>query len=314
MSFVKSPAKLVTVGIPVYNESARIVDCIKSVQAQTYPNIEICISDNCSSDGTDELVRQLAEENSNIRLTRQDRNMGGLVNFGTVRRMAGGEYFMWLGADDRILPTYIEKMVAELKQYPKAAVAHSATCQVDEYGMTTAVIRYGNGYNPNNTGPLRQALQTLAPHKDVRHKKLNLYVYGLHRKRTLDRIMSQRHDPLLDGDRYLTALVALSGGFRYVDEPLYIKHVYSLTYEERWPDDPGILARQRRRNLADWHALRCVFACRAIPFWRRWYGVIIVAPFLVHRIARTLRKAVFIRVKRGLKMVLVGLGLRANRG
>ena len=292
---------LVTVGIPVYNESARIVDCIRSVQAQTYPNIEICISDNCSSDGTYELARQLAEESSNIRLVRQERNMGALANFGSVRRMAGGEYFMWLGSDDRILPTYIEKMVEQLEAHPRAAVAQSAVLRINERGKVLQEVKYRDTFDQDRDGPLTQAMRALTPKRSARRMKLNLYVYGLFRKSIIDGIGGE--EAVLCGDRVLPALAALSGGLRYVEEPLFIKRV---RLKKRSPDDPALVERLNRRRVANivWWVLRCPI----IPFWRRWYGLIIVFPFMVERAKKTIKVALPRPIRRMLKHILSWVG------
>ena len=103
--------------------------------------------------------------------------------------------------------------------------------------MTRASLSVRRGtagaFNPNKNGPLRQAMHTLTPFKALREKKLNLYIYGLYRKSILDQIMEQPECPVDAGDRVLPALAALSGGLRYVDEPLFAKHVHQQSYEER---------------------------------------------------------------------------------
>jgi glycosyltransferase involved in cell wall biosynthesis len=274
-------AKLVSIGIPVLNESSRILGCVKSVLAQTYPDIEICISDNASIDGTYELVQELAQAHTNVRVMRQRENLEVTANFEAVRRMATGTYFMWLGADDRILPTYIERTVEQLESHPKATVAQSACYRVDDHGNAISEVRFEGAYNPNGSWPLLQALLTLTPFKALREKKLNLYVYGLYRKSILDRIMEQPECPVDAGDRVLPALAALSGGLRYVDEPLFSKLVHRRSFEERHPGDS--IRSVRRDRTKYWNIVRWVFACPTIPVWRRWYGVIIAFPFLVDR-------------------------------
>jgi glycosyltransferase involved in cell wall biosynthesis len=283
-----SARPLVSVGIPVYNEAHNVGDCIESVLAQTYPNVEICISDNASTDGTFDILQRLASNRASIRVERQEQNVGVLHNFEVVRRMARGKYFMWLGADDRILPTYVEKMVEQLEQHPSAAAAHSASLRVDDEGRTLSEVRYDGSFNPNNIGPLHQAMRVLTPFKRYRVRKLNLYVYGLYRRAVLDRIMTLPEHPLNAGDRVLPALAALSGGLRYVDEVLWIKHVYRHTSKHRQPEDP--LHAARRRNTSLGNLVHWVLICPTIPWWRRLHGVIIAAPFLNNRALVALKR------------------------
>jgi glycosyltransferase involved in cell wall biosynthesis len=284
-----SDLRLVSIGLPVRNESARLADCVQCVLQQSYPNIEICISDNASSDDTYELANQLAEKHGNIRVRRHEQNVGPLQNFDSVRCMAKGHYFMWLAADDRIDPTYVEKMVRELDSHLAAVVAHSATLRVGSAGQTLTEVRFSDRFNPNMQGLLRQALNVLTPFKTARERKLSLYVYGLYRKAALDDIFESVSNPLYFGDRVLPALAAASGGQRYVDEFLFHKRVHDLSHGKRNPGDTTFTVRDQNRkisNLVLWFA-----RCRTIPFWRRWYGLVIALPFVFDRIQNWLKAA-----------------------
>lgn len=273
MLLQKSRRKLVSIGVPVYNERARIEDCIKNVQSQTYANIEICISDNCSTDGTYDIARRLADESKNIRLVRQARHIEILENFGAVRRMASGEYFMWLGADDRIYPTYIEKMVDVLERNQHAVVAQSGVLRTDNGGNIIQKVRYSEAFDQNRDGPFVQARRILALSKSMKQKKLNLYVYGVYRKAVIDEIVGER--ALSWGDRILPVLAALSGGLRYVDEFLFVKHV---NLAKRSSDTPILQERVRHRHVQN--IIWWIMSCSTIPIWRRWYGIIIAGPFV----------------------------------
>ena len=274
--------------MPVFNEEARLEQCIDDLRNQTYPNIEICISDNASSDTTHEIALKLAKKYDNITVVRQDRPIGAFPNFDAVRRMARGKYFMWLGADDRIRPTYLEKTVEELERHPKAVVAHSACLRVDDDGEIIQKVQLFGSYNPNNVGPLRQAMLALSPFKSVRAYKFNLYVYGLFRKSFLDTIMDMPENILDKGDRVLPAVAALSGGLRYVDEFLFTKHVHTRSYQSRQPDDPLVAARERYSGLGQ--MIGWIFTAPTIPWRRRWYGIIVAAPYLLAKADDGLRR------------------------
>lgn len=278
----------VSIGVPVFNEEARLEECIHDLRRQTYPDIEICISDNASTDATYDIALRLAKIYDNIVVVRQDRPIGAFPNFDAVRRMASGKFFMWLGADDRIMPTYIEKMVDELERYPEATVAHSACLRVDDHGDIVQKVQLAGRYNPNNVGPLRQAMVALTPFRSVRLYKYNLYVYGLFRKSFLDQIMDQPENILDKGDRVLPAVAALSGGLRYVDEFLFAKHVHMRSYQSRQPNDPLVVARERYSGLGQ--MIGWIFTAPTIPWWRRWYGIIIAAPYLFAKMDNGLRR------------------------
>lgn len=274
-------APLVSVGIPVYNEAAKLEACVQYVLNQTYGNIEICISDNCSTDDTYDVAMKLASRHPNVRVIRQERNLGVVGNFDAVRRAMNGTYFMWLAADDQIYPTHIEKMVAELERYPRAAVAQGATRRVDDNNNLIREIRYLGRFNPNRYGPLRQAMLVLSASGNVRAQKMSHFIGGVYRKSIVDGILNQRTNAISGGDRMFVALAALSGGLRYVDEVLFVKHLHRRPYRKRWPDDPLNDEKKKQRERIVWEIISWVASCPTVPLRRRWYGFIIAAPFVV---------------------------------
>lgn len=100
---------LVTVGIPTYNRASMLARSIESVLKQDYPAIEIVISDNASTDHTMQILQEYAGRHPLMKIIRQPRNLGATVNFAAVLNAASGEYFMWLGDDDWIDPSYISQ-------------------------------------------------------------------------------------------------------------------------------------------------------------------------------------------------------------
>jgi len=105
---------LVTIGIPTYNRAdGRLGDAINCALSQTYPNIEIIIADNCSSDNTTEFVTAL--NNDKIRYIRHETNIGPINNFNSCLDNAKGEYFLLFHDDDAIDSDFIEYCMASLQ-------------------------------------------------------------------------------------------------------------------------------------------------------------------------------------------------------
>ncbi len=77
---------------------------ISSVLAQDHERLELVISDNASTDGTEELCRDLASDDSRIVYHRQPRNIGLLNNFVHAMRLAKGTFFRWVGDNDWLAP------------------------------------------------------------------------------------------------------------------------------------------------------------------------------------------------------------------
>lgn len=109
---------LVSIGIPAYNAEKTVDACIKSVLNQTYRNIEIIISDNCSSDSTVAICRKYARLDTRISLVVQEENIGPVANFDLVLSKSTGTYFMWLAADDFKSPDFIDVNLEFLQKNP----------------------------------------------------------------------------------------------------------------------------------------------------------------------------------------------------
>ncbi|MCT7489216.1 glycosyltransferase [Aliarcobacter cryaerophilus] len=103
---------LVTIAIPTYNRPNELKKAIESAINQTYENLEIFISDNCS---TDEKVEQLCNEYLNkdkrIRYVRQIENKGPLFNYNYLLENANGKYHIYLADDDWLSENYISECI-----------------------------------------------------------------------------------------------------------------------------------------------------------------------------------------------------------
>jgi glycosyltransferase involved in cell wall biosynthesis len=92
---------LVSIGIPTYNRYNYLVRAIDIVLNQSYKNIEIIISDNCSSDSRiDELCLNLSSKDKRIHYYKQISNIGILKNTEFVFKKSSGDFFIWFSDDD----------------------------------------------------------------------------------------------------------------------------------------------------------------------------------------------------------------------
>jgi glycosyltransferase involved in cell wall biosynthesis len=109
---------LVSIGVPTFNRARGFLpECLKSILAQSYPNLEIIVSDNCSTDDTCALVKNL--EDRRIRFFSHAFNIGANNNFNFCLRQARGAYFLLLQDDDLIDPDFVQKCMegAGSKEY-----------------------------------------------------------------------------------------------------------------------------------------------------------------------------------------------------
>src|SRR6478672_8774736 len=98
---------LVSICIPVYNGERFIDDTIKCCINQTYTNIEILFSDNCSTDGT--IARIKSYNDPRIKIFSNETNIGLVANYRKALSYASGKYMGFLGADDGMDITAVEK-------------------------------------------------------------------------------------------------------------------------------------------------------------------------------------------------------------
>ena len=104
----------VSIFLTTYNHASYIEACINSCLNQTYQNIEICVSDDCSIDGTPEILTIYAAKfPDKIRLNLNQVNMGLKYNAPKALSMCSGEYICGFSGDDIMHPTKIERQVME---------------------------------------------------------------------------------------------------------------------------------------------------------------------------------------------------------
>jgi glycosyltransferase involved in cell wall biosynthesis len=125
---------LVSVGIPVFNGERYVGEALDSVLAQDYPHLEVLVSDNASTDGTEAILRRYARIDPRIRYWRNPENVGVVKNFGRALAEARGRYFTWLAADDLLCAQYVSRTVAFLEANPDVVLCASDTHIMDLAG------------------------------------------------------------------------------------------------------------------------------------------------------------------------------------
>ncbi|HJD24795.1 MAG TPA: glycosyltransferase [Firmicutes bacterium] len=111
----KSGQELVSIITPTYNCGKFIAETIESVQAQTYPNWELLIVDDCSTDNTEEVVAEYRQADPRVQYHRLEKNSGAAVARTTAMQLAQGEYMAFLDSDDLWSPEKLEKQLAFMK-------------------------------------------------------------------------------------------------------------------------------------------------------------------------------------------------------
>jgi glycosyltransferase involved in cell wall biosynthesis len=111
----------VSVIVPIYNQFSFIRETVESVLAQDHQNIELVLSDDGSTDGTSEVLREYAaQEPERVKIVASDKNTGIAGAFNRALDAHTGDNIAWLGGDDVMLPGKLTRQVAALKMHPEA--------------------------------------------------------------------------------------------------------------------------------------------------------------------------------------------------
>ncbi len=130
----ESAGPRVSIGLPVWNGEVFLPKALDSLLAQTFTDFELIISDNASTDATEEICKSYGARDRRIRYYRNDENLGLQANTQRVLDLATAPLFMWACHDDMWDPTYLAKMVAELDRDSSLVLAGSNTASIDERG------------------------------------------------------------------------------------------------------------------------------------------------------------------------------------
>ncbi len=105
---------LVSIIIPVYNRERYIEQTIRCALDQSYPNIEVVVVDNCSTDRSWEIITRIAQHEPKLNIHQNHCNLGPIANWQIGAKLAKGIYGKILWSDDLMAPNFIERCVSVL--------------------------------------------------------------------------------------------------------------------------------------------------------------------------------------------------------
>jgi glycosyltransferase involved in cell wall biosynthesis len=133
LTVMKKENPLVSICIPTYNSATYLRICLDSILAQTYPNMEIIVSDNASSDGSVLLLGEYAQKHG-ITVHVNDSNIGAGANFNQLIGLARGKYLAIYHSDDVYHPTIVEESVELMKGDESIALVGTMADVIDAEG------------------------------------------------------------------------------------------------------------------------------------------------------------------------------------
>jgi glycosyltransferase involved in cell wall biosynthesis len=236
----------VSVGLAVFNGEQYLEAAVDSILGQTFKDLELILSDNASTDRTEEICRRHAARDSRVRYVRNARNIGGANNENQTFRLARAPLFRWAAHDDLMEKQALERCVAVMDAHTEVTLCYTGVVVIDEHGTEHERFLPGKALDAS---PSRRFfdLYTLSHNCETS--------YGLMRSAVLRRTDLQLN--YTDSDRTLLAELALHGPFWQVPEYLFRKRYHP---------------RMSTSQFSDWRARMAWFAPeghdrRLSPYW-----------------------------------------------
>lgn len=223
----------VSIGLPVFNGGGVLEATLTALVNQTFPDFELIICDNASTDGTEAIGRAFAAQDPRVRYERNTTNIGLSGNYNRVFSLARGPYFKWATSDDVCLPGFLAPCVAVLDDRWDVVLAYPRTEFIDSSDKVLP-IEDSSWHLPQDSATERFRLLLSVEHW------VNS-ILGVIRRSALAKTRLMRNYP--GSDYSLLAELSLQGKFIEVPEVLYRRrlhpgsmsqHVGDPAWEERY--------------------------------------------------------------------------------
>lgn len=215
---MQSKQPKISVGMPVYNGEPYLGLAIEAILAQTCGDFELIISDNASTDRTEEICRHFAAKDSRIVYLRNIQNIGAANNYNQLFLQSSGEYFRWFNADDLCSPELHEKCLATLETHPDAVLCYGKTDIVDNEG---AILEHYD-----DRLDLRQDLAADRFITFLEVVGFTNAIYGLMRRSALAKTSLMGNGSFPAADTILMAELVLQGKFIELPQILFYRRMH----------------------------------------------------------------------------------------
>jgi glycosyltransferase involved in cell wall biosynthesis len=207
---------LVSIGMPIYNGERHVRQALDSLLAQNYDNFELIISDNASTDRTQEICLEYAQRDKRIQYYRNQVNMGTAWNFNRVFELSSGEYFMWAAHDDYRDPRYIRSCLEAFGISEDIVLVHTQIEAIDR--ETDEFILTDKGFSTVGLSAVGK-FRYIASQNNV----LCCLIYGIFRSSALCKVMPFKK--VLSLDSLLLSELSLHGEFVTIPETLMFERL-----------------------------------------------------------------------------------------
>ena len=210
--------------IPTYNYARYLPEAIESVLEQDWRDLELLISDDCSTDASREVIAHYAAKDSRIRFKIHPANLGMVRNWNWCLSNAREEYIKFLFGDDKLAsPQTLTKLLALLDTNASVALAASARHVVGEYSEVLET------WDDFRQAGVHKGPEVIAQCLEQDRNLIGEPSVVLFRRRDAARGFDWRYQQLVDLEMWFHLLE--KGGFAYTREPLccFRKHAQQQT-------------------------------------------------------------------------------------
>ena len=128
------PSPILSIGLPVYNREKFLRQSLDALLDQTFATFDLIISDNASTDGTEDICREYARRDERIRYYRNPSNIGAPRNFNRTFELSSTKYFKWATSDDLCGPQFLELALGVLERDPTVVLCYAKSMTIAEDG------------------------------------------------------------------------------------------------------------------------------------------------------------------------------------
>jgi glycosyltransferase involved in cell wall biosynthesis len=121
----------ISIGVPVHNGADLLAESLECLLGQSFGDFNIVVSDNASTDGSDEIAKDFARRDPRISVIQQPENIGAVGNFLATLEVARAPFFMWRAHDDLSDANYLEALHQRLRDCPGAMLAVGTIASAD---------------------------------------------------------------------------------------------------------------------------------------------------------------------------------------
>jgi glycosyltransferase involved in cell wall biosynthesis len=125
---------LVTIILPVYNSSKFLVDCLESLNRQSYKNIQIIAIDDFSKDNTVKLLQKFKKTQKNFLLLKNKKHYGPAICYNRAIKYAQGQFLAFMNPNDKAAANRIKRQVQFLLANPKTVAVGTQFTRIDDKG------------------------------------------------------------------------------------------------------------------------------------------------------------------------------------